>query len=138
MEDRIHLQIVTAGGTVYENRVRAVTLPLSGGECGILAGHAPLMGAVTDGVVRCTFGEDEHAYIAVGIGVVNVIHDEVTLLVRAAEPAGAIDLARAEASEQRARERLAQKAAALDAARAEASLRRALARQKAAHLASEK
>ena len=55
----------------------------------------------------------------------------------AAEPAEEIDLPRAEASGQRARERLAQKAAGLDAARAEASLRRALARQKAAHLASE-
>ncbi|MDY6094721.1 MAG: ATP synthase delta/epsilon chain alpha-helix domain-containing protein, partial [Oscillospiraceae bacterium] len=72
-----------------------------------------------------------------GIGVANVVHNEVTLLVRAAEPAEEIDLPRAEASGQRARERLAQKAADLDAARAEASLRRALARQKAAHLASE-
>lgn len=137
MEDRIHLQIVTAGGTKYDNYVHTVTLPLSGGECGILADHAPLMGAVTDGVVRCAFAEDGHAYIAVGIGVANVVHNEVTLLVRAAEPAEEIDLPRAEASGQRARERLAQKAAGLDAARAEASLRRALARQKAAHLASE-
>lgn len=136
MEDRIHLQIVTAEGTKYENHVRAVTLPLTGGACGILAGHAPLMGAVIDGVVHCTFGENEHAYIAVGLGVANVVHNEVTLLVRAAEPAAEIDLPRAEASEQRARERLAQKAADLDAARAEASLHRALARQKAAHMIS--
>lgn len=135
-EDRIHLQIVTAGGTVYDNRVHAVTLPLSGGECGILAGHAPLMGAVIDGVVRCTFGEEAHVYIAVGIGVANVVHNEVTLLVRTAELAGEIDLSRAAASEARARARLAQKSADLDATRAEASLRRALARQKAAHLAS--
>lgn len=136
-EDRIHLQIVTAAGPVYDNHVRAVTLPLAGGSCGILADHAPLMGAVTDGVVRCTFGEAEHAHIAVGIGVANVAHNEVTLLVRTAEPAGSIDLSRAEASERRARERLAQKAAGLDAVRAEASLHRALARQKAVHMMSE-
>lgn len=135
MENRVHLQIVTAEGTKYENHVHAVTLPLSGGACGILAGHAPLMGAVIDGVVHCTFGEDEQAYIAVGLGVANVVRDEVTLLVRTAEPAEEIDLHRAEDSEQRARARLVQKAADLDAARAEASLRRALARQKAARLA---
>ena len=135
MADQIHLQIVTAGGVVFDRMVRSIDLPLEGGHIGVLANHAPLMGAVADGVVTCAFDKDGEERIAVGIGVVNVVDNEVTLLVRAAELGEDIDLARAQASEQRARERLAQKAADLDAKRAEASLRRALARQNAAHMA---
>lgn len=134
MEDRIHLQILTSGGVRFDGRAHCVLLPLAGGEAGILSGHAPLMGAVEDGVVRCTYADGTHAYIAVGIGVANVVHNEVTLLVRAAETAEEIDVPRAEAAEQRARSRLANRDR-FDASRAEASLRRARARQKAAQLA---
>ena len=133
MADRIHLQIVTAGGVVFDRMVREITVPLSDGSAGILADHAPMMGAVTDGVVTCAFDGGEEA-VAVGLGVLNVVDNEVTILVRAAEIAEDIDLARAEAAERRARERLAQKGSELDASRAEAALHRAIARQHAAHM----
>ena len=71
---------------------------------------------------------------AVGIGVVNIVNNEVTVLSRTAEEAANIDLARAEAAEKRARERLAAKNADTDASRAEAALHRAVARQHAAHM----
>ena len=133
MADRIHLQIVTAGGVVFDRMVHVVNLPLENGSIGVLAGHAPLMGAVVDGVVTCASDEGEYV-IAVGIGVVNIVNNEVTVLSRTAEEAENIDLARAEAAEKRARERLAAKNADTDAARAEAALHRAVARQHAAHM----
>ena len=133
MADRIHLQIVTAGGVVFDRMVHVVNLPLENGSIGVLAGHAPLMGAVVDGVVTCASAEGEYV-IAVGIGVVNIVNNEVTVLSRTAEEAENIDLARAEAAEKRARERLAAKNADTDAARAEAALHRAVARQHAAHM----
>ncbi len=138
MEDRIHLQIVTAGGTKFDQMVRLVRIPLEGGDIGVLADHAPLMGAVTDGVVTCEFGKEESESIAVGIGVVNVVNNDVTLLVRSAERAEDIDVHRAEEAERRARERLAQHASDVDMTRAEASLHRAIARQKAAHTVKKK
>ena len=133
MADQIHLQIVTAGGVVFDRMVHSVRLPLESGSIGVLANHAPLMGAVVDGVVTCASDEGEFA-IAVGIGVVNIVNNEVTVLSRTAEEAENIDLARAEAAEKRARERLAAKNADTDASRAEAALHRAVARQHAAHM----
>ena len=133
MADRIHLQIVTAGGVVFDRMVHVVNLPLENGSIGVLANHAPLMGAVVDGIVTAASDEGEYV-IAVGIGVVNVVNNEVTVLSRTAEEAENIDLARAEAAEKRARERLAAKNADTDASRAEAALHRAVARQHAAHM----
>ena len=133
MADKIHLQIVTAGGVVFDRMVHVVNLPLENGSIGVLANHAPLMGAVVDGVVTAASDEGEYV-IAVGIGVVNIVNNEVTVLSRTAEEAENIDLARAEAAEKRARERLAAKNADTDAARAEAALHRAVARQHAAHM----
>ena len=133
MADKIHLQIVTAGGVVFDRMVHVVNLPLENGSIGVLANHAPLMGAVVDGVVTAASDEGEYV-IAVGIGVVNVVNNEVTVLSRTAEEAENIDLARAEAAEKRARERLAAKNADTDASRAEAALHRAVARQHAAHM----
>ena len=133
MADQIHLQIVTAGGVVFDRMVQSVRLPLESGSIGVLANHAPLIGAVVDGVVTCASSEGEFV-IAVGIGVVNVVNNSVTVLSRTAEEAENIDLARAEAAEKRARERLAAKSADTDASRAEAALHRAIARQHAAHM----
>ena len=134
MADKIHLQIVTAGGVVFDRMVSSVNLPLENGSMGVLADHAPLMGAVVDGVVLCRTEAGEEEAVAVGIGVVNIVDNAVTVLVRAAERGEDIDVARAQAAEHRARERLAQKSAELDASRAEAALHRALARQHAARL----
>ena len=135
MEDKIHIQILTSGGTVFDDRVAELNVPVDGASIGILANHAPLLGAVTDGVVRCTYSDGRETGIAVGIGVLNVVDNEVTLLVRAAEKGDDIDLARAEAAERRARERLAHRTADIDVARAEAALHRAIARQDAARFA---
>ena len=132
MSDKIHVQIVTSGGTVFDDRVSALRVPVDGASIGILADHAPLMGAVTDGVVRCTYADGREESVAVGIGVLNVLKNEVTILTRAAELAETIDLARAESAERRARERLAHKTADIDVTRAEAALHRAIARQDAA------
>jgi F-type H+-transporting ATPase subunit epsilon len=128
-DDRIQLQIITTEGVKYDRMVSYVLLPLDGGSIGVLADHAPLMAAVVDGPVKCTF-EGGEEYIYVGTGVVDVYQNKVVLLVRTAEAAETIDLARAKAAEKRAQERLESKAVNVDMARAEASLHRALARVK--------
>lgn len=134
MKDGIHLEIATAGGTVYDDMVSYAELPFSGGSVGVLRDHAPMLGAIDDGVVTARRANGAEEFIAVNLGVANIVHNEVTLLVRTAERAEDIDLDRAEASERRARERLADKGGDWDRKRAQTALRRALARQSAVHM----
>ena len=129
-DDRIQLQIVTSAGVKYDRMVSYVSLPLEGGGIGVLADHAPLLAAVIDGPVKCTYEDDKEEYIYVGTGVVDVYQTKVVLLVRTAETVETIDLARAKAAEARAQERILSKAANMDMVRAEASLHRAMARVK--------
>ena len=131
MKDGIHLEIATAGGSVYDDMVSYVELPFSGGSVGVLKDHAPMLGAIEDGVVTARKENGATEFIAVNLGVANVVHNEVTLLVRTAERAENIDLPRAEAAEKRARDRLAEHSANLDVKRAQIALHRALTRQAA-------
>lgn len=131
MKDGIHLEIATAGGSVYDDMVSYVELPFSGGSVGVLKDHAPMLGAVEDGVVTARKENGAVEFIAVNLGVANIVHNEVTLLVRTAERAENIDLPRAEAAEKRARDRLAERSANLDVKRAQIALHRSLTRQAA-------
>ena len=131
MKDGIHVEIVTAGGSVYDDMVSYVELPFSGGSVGVLKDHAPMLGAIEDGVVTARKENGAMEFIAVNLGVANVVHNEVTLLVRTAERAENIDLPRAEAAEKRARDRLAEHSANLDVKRAQIALHRSLTRQAA-------
>ena len=131
MKDGIHLEIATAGGSVYDDMVSYVELPFSGGSVGVLKDHAPMLGAIEDGVVTARKENGATEFIAVNLGVANVVHNEVTLLVRTAERAENIDLPRAEAAEKRARDRLAEHSANLDVKRAQIALHRSLTRQAA-------
>lgn len=134
MRDGIHLEIATAGGSVYDDMVSYVELPFSGGGVGILKDHAPMLGAMEDGVVTARKEDGTEEYVAVNLGVANIVHNEVTLLVRTAERAEDIDLPRAQDAEKRARERLADKDGGWDMNRAQAALHRALARQAAVRM----
>lgn len=130
MENKIHIQVVTAGGTVFDKMVSYVGAPLVDGEVGVLADHAAMLGSLKEGVVKAVF-EDGEEYIAVSGGVLSVANNDVIMLARTAELAETIDLARAQAAEKRARERIESKAEDIDLKRAELSLARALAREKA-------
>ena len=134
MKDGIHLEIATAGGTVYDDMVSYAELPFSGGSVGVLRDHAPMLGAIEDGVVTARKDSGEESFIAVNLGVANIVHNEVTLLVRTAERAEDIDLPRAQSAEKRARGRLAEHSADRDVKRAQIALHRALARQAAVRM----
>ena len=84
MKEQIHLQVVTAGETVYDGMASYVNFPLENGRIGVLANHAPLIGAVVDGTVRAKTESGEEK-ITVGIGVANVAHNEVKVLVKNAQ-----------------------------------------------------
>lgn len=130
MADRIHFQIATADGVVCDSMASYALIPLSDGDVGVLSDHAPMIGALKEGVVRYVCEGEDH-FAAISGGVLSVVDNEVILLARTAERAESIDLARAQASERRARQRIEAHAANTDMKRAELSLQRAIAREKA-------
>lgn len=130
MDKTFHFQITTADGAVADVQASYAAIPMADGEAGILPNHAAMIGALKEGVVRYTVEDTVH-YAAVSGGVISVADNEVIVLARSAELAENIDLARAQASEKRARERIENHASDIDMQRAEASLHRALVREKA-------
>lgn len=130
MADKIHFQITTADGVVCDSMASYALIPLSDGDVGVLSDHAPMIGALKEGVVRYVCEGEDH-FAAISGGVLSVVDNEVILLARTAERAESIDLARAQASERRARQRIEAHAANTDMKRAELSLQRAIAREKA-------
>lgn len=93
------------------------------GEIGVLSGHEPVLGVLaTGGVVRIDSETEGKITAAVHGGFLSVDKDVVTILAEVAELAGEIDVARAQAALDRARNDESE--AAKDAAnRAEARLR---------------
>ena len=137
-EDRLHVQIVTANGIVYDHMASYVNVPLSEGSVGILPGHQSLLAAASDGPVLCRHDGNTEDYICIGNGILEVDKDRVNIMVRCAELAEDIDLARAIASKERAEKRIKDKADNIDHIRAQASLYRAIARIKTAELKNHK
>lgn len=123
------LEVITGERLLLRREdVDEVIAPGSLGELGILPHHAPLITALQPGELRVKATGDEDDFFVSG-GFLEVHSDQVTVLADAAERDSDIDLERAEAARQRARERLDQ-ATDADRARAQAALSRSLGRLK--------
>jgi F-type H+-transporting ATPase subunit epsilon len=130
MAKTFKVSIVTAEQTLLEVEAVSLTLPGIAGYLGILANHAPLVTALVPGVLtlRENDGSPESVF-AVTNGFVEVARNEVSVMVDACEPAQDIDVTRAEAALEKAKERLAHRADHnIDVTRADAAMARAKAR----------
>lgn len=101
----IKVEIVTPHRLLADDEVDMVTLPGIEGQMGIMRGHAPLLSTLDIGEIVLHKGNDVQ-YIAVGGGVVEVRPDKVTVLADVAEQAEEIDVDRAMAARERARQSL--------------------------------
>ena len=134
-DDRtLHVEVVTPDGEVYHDDVAMVVLPGVDGELGILPRHQPLVTLLAIGETRVRRVGDDWDYIASGIGYAQVLFDKVLVVVDHGELAGAIDVARAEEAQTRAKDRMKESGdlgaqAEVDYFRAEQALRRAENRQ---------
>lgn len=104
-ERTLQVEVVTPDGQVYAGEVAMVVLPGVDGELGVLPRHQPLVTLLAIGETRVRTVTDDWDYIATGIGYAHVLFDKVLVVVDHGELAGAIDVARAEEAERRARER---------------------------------
>ena len=85
MRDLFRLCIVTGDATVLDTKVQSAKLPMDFGSLGILAHHAPMLCAVSKGILRCTLEDGSTVRVRVSSGVANVIDNELTLLCSDAE-----------------------------------------------------
>ncbi len=121
-----NLMMVAPDHEVYQGRVQSLVAPGAEGYFGVLANHAPMIAQLGTGEFKLV---DEHGatrYFAVSGGFLEVTWEGVTVMADAAEAAERIDIARARAAEERARQRLVPGDSDIDRTRAETSLQRAL------------
>ena len=125
--DHLTLEIVTPERSIAHGEIDEVRVPGAEGSFGVLPGHTPLLTPLAVGEIEYR-RSGETSYVAVSFGFAEVLPDRVTVLAQIAEPSGEIDVTRAEAAVQRARERLARPAVELDYERARLSLLKSLVR----------
>ena len=124
------LEVVTPYGRFYRDISTSVTFMSSEGEIEILPGREPLVVAIEPCVLRAT-GKDGRWTAAVGEGFARIKTSAVTILVDSAELPAAIDVERARAALQRARERVGLDTGAWIREQSSKGVARALARLKA-------
>jgi F-type H+-transporting ATPase subunit epsilon len=74
--------VSTPEGVVASGQCEFLVVPTTGGELGVLAGHAALIAGVLPGNLRVTSGgEAQTQLVSVGAGVVEVRDNQVRLLV---------------------------------------------------------
>lgn len=108
-----------------------VILPGAEGVFMVQPGHTPLLASLSPGVVIAMDAQKHEDFHAVSGGFAEVRDNRVVLLTQSFEHGEEINLERAEAARERAREWLRFRDAATDIRRAELALARALARIKA-------
>jgi F-type H+-transporting ATPase subunit epsilon len=118
-------QILTPEGTLFDDQVTGVQLPGTMGSFEVRTLHADIISTLDIGRILVRKADGEELVYAVSGGFVEVHNDKLTLLAEAAELVDEIDVERAEAAKQRARERLAAKDKSIDKERARKALARA-------------
>jgi F-type H+-transporting ATPase subunit epsilon len=121
---KLNLNIVTPDHSMtYE--VDEVELPGQEGYFGVLPGHTPLFAGLRTGTMWYRQGQEKH-YLAVSVGFVEVLPDQVTVLAQVAESAEDLNEARAQEGMTRAAEMLQNSQVEIDFERARLSLLRTL------------
>ncbi|MCI5968765.1 ATP synthase F1 subunit epsilon [Helicobacter sp.] len=85
--DTLKLDIVTPEGKIFSNAVKAVTLPGSEGEFGVLPGHVGIITTLRTGVIEIEKVDGQKEIVAINWGYVKVDETSVDVLVE-----GAVDI----------------------------------------------
>lgn len=117
------LDIITPQRNVFSQEVSELSVPTAKGTIGILAHHAPLFSALTEGELKITAGNKEY-FLAVGGGFMEVSPSGVQVLVSRAYHADELNEADIKQARQSAKEAIEKGAKGDDLATAQAVLRR--------------
>ncbi len=134
MANTFTFEIVTPDKMLFSaENVTYVGLKSLSGGLGLKAKHLPIIAALEIAPMKLQFDDGSVKEFAVCGGFLEMKDNKCTVLATIAEADTDIDTARANASKERAEQRLQQRSEDLDAARAERSLKRAIARLRASH-----
>lgn len=102
----IHVELVTQERKVFEEtEADIIVVPAVEGEMGVLPGHAPVLTTMTFGELVVRKDDAEERFAIYG-GVVDVRPDKVVVLADLAESSFVIDVEKAQAARERARQML--------------------------------
>ena len=104
MAGELNVELVAADRKVWSGTAKVVVARTTEGEIGIMPGHEALLGLLVSGGVTVRTTDDEIVTAAVHGGFLSVAEDTVSILAETAELSAEIDVSRAEAALQRARE----------------------------------
>ena len=126
------LTIVTPDGVQFDGQAESLTVRTTTGDMGILAGHTNCVAPLGMGMATVTVDGQKRYGACIG-GMVSVLNGQVKLMPTTFEWAEQIDLSRAKASGQQAKEIIEDKTSTTtDMRLAEARLKRALVRKSVA------
>lgn len=128
----VTLKLCTPMRQVAKIEAEYIQIPSSDGMMGVLPNHAPLRCVLQPGFVTCRLADGSEELYTVSTGLATVRDNEVVVLADSAEKGNEIDLERAAAAKERARERLSKMDSSVDMDRAELALQRSLIRLSAA------
>ena len=133
------LKVIASDHVFYNGNCESLVVPAHDGEVGILPHREAMILAIQEGELRFRVpGENQYREAVVGIGIVQVANNRVTVVVDTAERPEDIDEVRARQALERAQEQLRQKQSIREYYMSKASMARALSRLKASqHKGSE-
>ena len=133
------LKVIASDHVFYNGNCEALVVPAHDGEVGILPHREAMILAIQEGELKFRIpGEQEYHNEVVGLGIVQVANNRVTVVVDTAERPEDIDEVRAKQALERAKEQLRQKQSIREYYMSKASMARALSRLKASqHKGSE-
>ncbi|HXH78226.1 F0F1 ATP synthase subunit epsilon [Nocardioides sp.] len=101
-DSTLHVELVAADRLVWSGEAKMVIARTTEGDVGILAGHAPLLSVIIEGVVDVQTAEGETWVAAVDAGFMSVANNRVSILSERAEMSHEIDLEKARQDLERA------------------------------------
>ncbi|WP_103614767.1 ATP synthase F1 subunit epsilon [Campylobacter concisus] len=78
--DKLHLEIVTPQGQIFNDDVSSVVLPGSEGEFGVLPNHASLISLLKAGIIDIEDKHKRHDVVAINWGYAKIDEGKVVIL----------------------------------------------------------
>ena len=78
--DKLHLEIVTPQGQIFNDDVSSVVLPGSEGEFGVLPNHASLISLLKAGIIDIEYKSKKHDVVAINWGYAKIDEGKVVIL----------------------------------------------------------
>jgi F-type H+-transporting ATPase subunit epsilon len=124
--DELTLEITTPSRTIFNNKIKSVTIPGTEGSFQVLKNHAPLLSTFEIGLIKVVDTSDKTLYFATGGGTAEVLNNKVLVLADSIEAPDDIDIERAKLAKAKAEERLSKREKETDLERAKLALARAV------------